>query len=110
MIASLSPALGQTVDSNIYSPPDVDVTLPSAPARVSKTSSSQLSGLALADTMTVLDGSVDITPGVRVQRVRADNFAANGDRSSSYDEYAVTPMLGTVYRPLETRFAVCQLH
>ncbi len=90
---------GQTVDSNIYSPPDVDVTLPSAPARVSKTSSSQLSGLALADTMTVLDGSVDITPGVRVQRVRADNFAANGDRSSSYDEYAVTPMLGLVYRP-----------
>ena len=49
--------------------------------------------------MTVLDGSVDITPGVRVQRVRADNFAANGDRSSSYDEYAVTPMLGLVYRP-----------
>lgn len=90
---------GQTVDSNIYSPSDVDVTLPSAPARVSKTSSSQLSGLALADTMTVLDGRVDITPGVRLQRVRADNFAANGNRSSTYDDSAVTPMLGLVYRP-----------
>lgn len=60
--------------------------------------------------MTVLDGSVDITPGVRVQRVRADNFAANGDRSSSYDEYAVTPMLGFGLPSTETRFAVYQLH
>lgn len=93
---------GQTVASNIYSPSDVDVTMPSAPARVPKISSSQLSNFALADTMTVLDGSVDITPGVRFQRVRADNFTANGDRSATYDESAVTPMLGLVYRPGES--------
>ncbi|EBS6880997.1 TonB-dependent siderophore receptor [Salmonella enterica] len=90
---------GQTLDSNIYSPSDVDFIIPSAPVRVPKISSSQLSGLAFADTMTLLDGSVDITPGVRFQRVRSDNFAANGDRSSTYDESAVTPMLGLVYRP-----------
>ncbi|EJM4065996.1 TonB-dependent siderophore receptor [Salmonella enterica] len=90
---------GQTLYSNIYSPSDVDFIIPSAPVRVPKISSSQLSGLAFADTMTLLDGSVDITPGVRFQRVRSDNFAANGDRSSTYDESAVTPMLGLVYRP-----------
>lgn len=90
---------GQQVYSNIYSPVEIYVVKPSAPSRVSKTSTSQLSGLALADTLTVLNGSVDVIPGLRFQRVRSDNFASNGSRSSTYDESAFTPMLGLVYRP-----------
>lgn len=91
--------MGQKLYSNIYSPSNVAFTAPSSPARVPKTSSSQLSALAFADTMTLMDGSVDITPGVRFQRVRSDNFTTDGNRSSTYDESAVTPMLGLVYRP-----------
>lgn len=52
--------------------------------------------------MTILNGSVDIIPGIRLQRVQADNFMANGQRSATYDESAVTPMLGLVYHPLES--------
>ncbi|UMS28654.1 TonB-dependent receptor [Escherichia coli] len=90
---------GQQVYSNIYSPVEVNVVKPSASSRIPKTSSSQLSGLALADTLTVIDGSVDVIPGVRFQRVRSDNFSSNGSRSSTYDESAFTPMLGLIYRP-----------
>ncbi|HEK0437841.1 TPA: TonB-dependent receptor [Proteus mirabilis] len=92
----------QKVISNIYSPSEVDVTLPSSPASVPKASSSQLTSLAVSDTMTILNGSVDIIPGIRLQRVQADNFMANGQRSATYDESAVTPILGLVYHPLES--------
>ncbi|EAM8615768.1 TonB-dependent siderophore receptor [Salmonella enterica] len=90
---------GQKVNSNIYAPVEVDVTKPPAPSRTPKTSSSQLSGIALADTLTFLDGSVDVIPAIRFQRVRSDNFTPDGRRSASYDESALTPMLGLVYRP-----------
>ncbi|SPP31928.1 hypothetical protein ARAF_1596 [Arsenophonus endosymbiont of Aleurodicus floccissimus] len=72
---------GKKVNSNIYSPTAEDVTIPPTPTHVPKISSNQLSGLALADTLTLLDGSVDIIPGIRFQRVRSDNFSANGERS-----------------------------
>lgn len=93
---------GQKVNSNIYSPTAEDVTMPPTPTHVPKISSNQLSGLALADTLTLLDGSVDIIPGIRFQKVRSDNFSANGERSSTYDESAFTTMLGLVYRPWQS--------
>lgn len=95
-VASVS---GQKVYSNIYSPLAADVVKPSAPSRVPKTSSSQLSSLALADTLTVLGGDVDVIPGIRFQRVRADNFSSDASRASRYDESVLTPLLGLVWRP-----------
>ncbi|WP_159567266.1 TonB-dependent receptor [Budvicia diplopodorum] len=90
---------GATLSSNIYSPIEVDVDKPGTPDRVPKTSSTQLTGVALADTLTFWDSKVDVIPGVRFQQIGSDNFAANGSRSASYDESAFTPMLGLVYRP-----------
>lgn len=91
--------MGQTIYSNIYSPREEEVVKPSAPSQIPKTSSSQLSSVALADTLSVLDGRIDIIPGGRFQRVRSDNFSSDGNRSSTYDESAFTPMLGLLYRP-----------
>ncbi|AHG18398.2 energy transducer TonB [Chania multitudinisentens RB-25] len=90
--------IGQTVYSNIYSPRAEEVVKPSAPSQIPKASSSQLSSVALADTLSVLDGRLDIIPGARFQRVRSDNFSSNGNRSSTYAESAFTPMLGLLYR------------
>ncbi len=91
---------GTPLSSNIYHP----VTRPEqhipAPASVPKVSSSDLSGLALADTLSILDERAQLTLGVRQQRIESRNFnAATGARTVSYDERATTPLAGLVVKP-----------
>lgn len=95
---------GQKVYSSIYFPTAQDIVKPSAPLRTPKTSSSQLTSLALADTLSLADGHVDVIPGLRFQKVRSDNFASDGSRSAAYDESAFTPMLGLVWHPWQPVF------
>lgn len=91
---------GTPLSSNIYHPvtrPRRDIT---APASVPKVSSSDLTGFALADTMSVLDERVQLTLGARQQRVESRNFnPVSGARTVSYDESAVTPLAGLVLKP-----------
>lgn len=92
--------LGTPLTSNIYRP----VTRPEqripAPANVPKVSSSDLSGLALADTMSILDERAQLTLGVRHQRIESRNFnGTTGVRTVSYDESATTPLAGLVVKP-----------
>lgn len=91
---------GTPLSSNIYDPvarPRQDIA---APASVPKVSSSDLTGFALADTLSVLDERVQLTLGARQQRVESRNFnPVSGARTLSYDESAVTPLAGLVLKP-----------
>ncbi|CAB3823979.1 TonB-dependent receptor [Achromobacter piechaudii] len=97
---SQASVFGTPLSSNIYHP----ITRPEqhipAPANVPKVSSSDLSGLALADTMSILDERAQLTLGVRQQRIESRNFnATTGVRTVSYDESATTPLAGLVIKP-----------
>ena len=91
---------GTAVLSNIYSPiarPEQNVA---APTQVAKISETKLSGVALADTLSMLDERVQVTLGARQQQVKSDNFnPATGAVTSSYDKSAVTPLVGLVVKP-----------
>ncbi len=97
-IASASRA-GTAVRSNIYDPvasPEQNVA---APGSVPKVSDSTLSGVALADTLSAFDEHLQLTLGLRYQQVKSGNYSSSGARTASYDESAVTPLAGIVYRP-----------
>ncbi len=95
--------MGTAILSNIYAPVTAPEQFIAAPTAVPKTSSSQLSGVALADTMGVLDDRLQLTLGLRQQKVRSDNFSAStGAVTSSYDKSAVTPMAGIVVKPWQS--------
>lgn len=97
-IANASNA-GTPVLSNIYQPVAMPAQAIAAPQRVPKLSESTLSGLALADMATLPGGRVLVTVGVRRQRVASENFnGATGARTSRYDETAVTPLAGIVFK------------
>ncbi|WP_346778000.1 TonB-dependent siderophore receptor [Paraburkholderia sp. Ac-20347] len=93
---------GSAILSNIYAPvasPQQDIA---APSRVAKVSSSQLYGVALGDTLSVLNDRVQLTVGVRQQQIQSDNFnTTTGAKSSSYDKGAVTPLVGILFKPIE---------
>lgn len=89
-----------TVFSDLYDPiglvkPDI-----AKPSDLGKTSETRLYSVALADTLSVLDGTVQLTAGLRQQRVQSVNYnAATGDRTSDYGKSAVTPALALTVKP-----------
>lgn len=89
-----------TVFSDLYDPiglvkPDI-----AKPSDLGKTSETRLYSVALADTVSVLDGTVQLTAGLRQQRVQSVNYnAATGDRTSDYGKSAVTPALALTVKP-----------
>jgi iron complex outermembrane receptor protein len=93
---------GQSYLSNIYNPivqPEQGYTIPALRPRLADNT---LKGVALADTMSVLDERVALTLGVRRQQVISHNFSPVTTLvTTSYDETATTPMAGLVVRPLE---------
>ncbi|WP_426990841.1 TonB-dependent receptor [Cupriavidus sp. 30B13] len=61
---------------------------------------STLSGGAFADTLGVLDDRVQLTVGARYQQVKSGNYSATtGVQTASYNESAVTPLAGVVFKP-----------
>lgn len=99
---------GRTLDatvltSNIYDPVSNAVVSVAAPSLVRKLLVTQFTGLAVTDTMSVLDDAVQLTVGARHQRVKSNGYSAtDGSLTSSYDEMVVTPMVGIVVSPTET--------
>ncbi|MGO4156401.1 TonB-dependent siderophore receptor [Cupriavidus sp. YAF13] len=85
--------------TNLYQPVSLPVQYIAAPASVPKVSQTRLSGVALADTLSMLDKRVQLTLGLRRQQVTSDNFSAGGAIASHYDQGAWTPMLGLVVKP-----------
>ena len=95
-----SSVMGKPLSSNIYHPVTRPEQFIAAPASLPKVSSSDLTGFALADTMSILDERAQLTLGVRQQRIESRNFnAATGARTLSYDESATTPLAGLLVKP-----------
>ena len=91
---------GSPVTSNIYNPTVAPTQFANEISDRPRLSDSQLTGLSIADTMSVLDERILLTLGVRRQGVEATNYAANlGTFSNSYDKTATTPVVGLVARP-----------
>lgn len=91
---------GTPVLSNIYHPIDVPKQFINAP-KVLRVSESELSGVALTDTLSVLDDRVQLTLGLRKQDIESRNYSAAGSVSSRYDDSAMTPLVGVVVKPWE---------
>uniref|UniRef100_UPI0039F13752 TonB-dependent siderophore receptor n=1 Tax=Bordetella sputigena TaxID=1416810 RepID=UPI0039F13752 len=88
------------VASNIYHPSPLP---PVTGDRVSpsKASETELSSVALTDTLSFFNDRLLITGGLRDQRVVLDNYSTTtGARTSSYDESAVSPLAGIVFKPV----------
>ncbi|WP_426115503.1 TonB-dependent receptor [Pseudomonas sp. DSP3-2-2] len=91
---------GTEIRSNMYHPVDVPKQSISSP-KVLRISESELSGVALTDTLSVLDDRVQLTLGVRRQDIESRNYNAAGSVSSRYDDSATTPLVGVVVKPWE---------
>jgi iron complex outermembrane recepter protein len=84
--------------SNIYHPvdrPEPYIPEPATP----KVSESELTGVALADTLSILDDRAQVTFGVRQQNIKSDNYNASGVVTTSYDDSRATPLFGAVIKP-----------
>ena len=92
---------GTSFASNIYKPNLIarpDLANPSA----NKSSVTRLSSLAFADTLSAVEGRIQLTAGARLQRVAVDNFnIVTGVQTSSYDQSAVSPSVALVVKPLK---------
>lgn len=91
---------GTEIRSNMYHPVDAPKQSISSP-KVLRISESELSGVALTDTLSVLDDRVQLTLGVRRQDIESRNYNAAGSVSSTYDDSATTPLVGVVVKPWE---------
>ena len=86
--------------SNIYHPihrPKPSIAEPATP----KVSASELSGIALADTLSILEQRVQLTLGVRQQNIRSHNYNTAGAVTASFDDGKATPLFGVVLKPWE---------
>lgn len=91
---------GSPVTSNIYNPTVAPTQFANEISDRPRLSDSQLTGLSIADTLSVLDERVLLTLGVRRQGVEANNYLSNvGALMNSSDKSATTPVVGLVVRP-----------
>ncbi|SDT22823.1 TonB-dependent receptor [Pseudomonas granadensis] len=84
--------------SNIYHPvdrPEPYIPEPATP----KVSESELTGVALADTLSILDDRAQMTLGVRQQNIKSDNYNPSGVVTTFYDDSRTTPLFGAVIKP-----------
>ncbi|WP_248731912.1 TonB-dependent siderophore receptor [Pseudomonas sp. MWU13-2517] len=91
---------GTAILSNIYHPIDRPQQYINSP-NVLRVSESELSGVALTDTMSILDDRFQLTLGVRRQDIESRNYSAAGAVSSKYKANATTPLVGVVVKPWE---------
>lgn len=89
---------GTEIRSNIYHPVDAPKQYINSP-KVLRVSESELSGIALTDTLGFLDDRIQLTLGVRRQDIESRNYNASGAVSSRYDDNATTPLAGVVVKP-----------
>lgn len=86
--------------SNMYNPTTRIEQYVADPSSVPKVSESTLSGVALSDTLAVLDDRLQVTVGGRFQHIDSKNFnTTTGAVTTSSDEDAITPLVGVVARP-----------
>lgn len=86
-------------NTNIYNPTATVLSAVSGPAPTQE--KRELTSVALADTLSFLDDKVQTTLGIRRQQVDVTNFDNAGVQSGAYDEFAFTPALGLVVKPVK---------
>ncbi|MGE4278323.1 MAG: TonB-dependent siderophore receptor [Magnetospirillum sp.] len=88
-----------TYATNIYNPtPTVlSAITGDAPTQEKRT----LDSVAVADTVSFLDDKVQATLGIRRQQVDITSFDDGGNQTGNYDEFAFTPALGLVVKPVQ---------
>ncbi|WP_044874385.1 TonB-dependent siderophore receptor [Pseudomonas sp. LFM046] len=91
---------GTPINSNIYHPSDAPEQFIKAP-KVSRVSESELSGVAFADTLSMLDDRFQLTLGLRRQEIESRNYSTSGAVTSRYEDSATTPMVGVLVKPWE---------
>ncbi len=91
---------GAPVLSNIYHPIDRPKPFIATPDAL-KVSATELSGAALADTLSMMDERLQVTFGLRQQNIHSDNYNTAGTVTSSYDKSKTTPLFGVVVKPWE---------
>lgn len=88
--------------SNIYDPVLASYIAPTVIDARPRFYDSRLTGVSIADTMSVFDERILLTLGVRRQGIEAHNYVSNiGTLASSYDRSATSPLVGIVVRPWE---------
>ncbi|QLF93324.1 TonB-dependent receptor [Pseudomonas sp. ABC1] len=91
---------GVTLQSNIYDPVYYPEQTPASAGSAPRVSETELSGVALADTLSVLDERVQLILGLRQQRVTSDNWdRVTRVRGTPYSDRALTPSAGLIFRP-----------
>lgn len=91
---------GTAVLSNLYAPVARPEQFVAEPAAVPKLSETALNGIALSDTLSMLDKRLLVMLGVRHQQVESASFnTATGAKTSNYDKSAITPSAGIVFKP-----------
>jgi iron complex outermembrane receptor protein len=87
-----------STSSNIYNP--VIPVWGADPGSPPKTTETDLSSIALADTLSFNQDKVQLTMGVRRQNVHTKTFnASTGNLTAEYDESATTPVVALVVKP-----------
>lgn len=89
---------GTAFATNIYNPTVIAKPSIGAPL-VSKVSTTAMSSLALADTLTAADKRIQLTVGARLQRAAASNFSPSGASTDSYDQTALSPSIALLFKP-----------
>ncbi|KMO32087.1 energy transducer TonB [Methylobacterium variabile] len=88
--------------SNIYNPILAPYIAPTVIDSRPRLYDSTLTGVSIADTMSVFEERILLTLGVRQQGIEAHNYTSNvGTLASSYDKSATSPLVGIVVRPWE---------
>lgn len=86
--------------TNLFDPRDRPEQNVPRPSRVPRVSENEFYGLALSDTMSMLDERVQLTLGGRWQHIDTENYSpVTGNVTTSSDEAAVTPLVGVVVKP-----------
>ena len=89
---------GTPFATNIYNP--TIIARPNIPTgAANKVSSQNLSSLGFADTLSAANKRIQLTVGLRLQNVTAQNFDATGRPTTGYDESAVSPAVALVFKP-----------
>ncbi|GEP59995.1 TonB dependent/Ligand-Gated channel TonB [Reyranella soli] len=91
---------GQAMLSNIYAPTTLPGQAIASPWFMPKISSTDLTGFALSDTLSVLEDRIQLMLGIRQQRIVSIDFSpVTGLPTASYDMSAQPPMVGLVVKP-----------
>ncbi|MFV3075049.1 TonB-dependent siderophore receptor [Niveispirillum fermenti] len=93
---------GTTIFSNLYNPAGNPLPALAAITHIPKVGTADITSLAVADTIATAGENVQLTLGLRHQKVETANFdAVTGARTSHYDKSANTPAVALVVKPLE---------